>query len=193
MGISLVKGGNLSLTKQAGPTGLRRITVGLGWEARRTLCAAFDLDTSSFLLGVDGRARSTADVIFYNQPRSACGGVEYQGDNRTGDVAGDDEHIRVDVSALPADVARVAFTVTIHEGEERRQNFGMVSSAYIRVVDESNGVELVRYDLAEDYSTETALTFGELYRHGGDWKFKAIGQGICGGLADVAQSFGLTI
>ena len=191
MGISLVKGGNLSLTKQAGPSGLRRITVGLGWDARATHGAAFDLDTSSFLLGVDGKARSTADIIFYNQNRSACGSVEYQGDNRTGDAAGDDEQVRVDVTAIPSDVARVAFTVTIHEGEERRQNFGMVSNAYIRVIDEGSGAELVRYDLGEDYSTETALTFGELYRHGGDWKFKAIGQGVSGGLVGIARTYGL--
>ncbi len=191
MGISLVKGGNISLTKEAGPTGLRQVTVGLGWDARATHGAEFDLDASAFLLGSDGKARSTADLVFYNQTRSSCGAVEYQGDNRTGDAAGDDEQVRVDVAAVPTDVARIAFTVTIHEGEERRQNFGMVSNAYIRVVDASSGVELVRYDLGEDYSTETALTFGELYRHGGDWKFKAIGQGVSGGLIALARSYGL--
>jgi tellurium resistance protein TerD len=191
MGISLVKGGNISLTKEAGPTGLRRVTVGLGWDARSTQGAEFDLDASAFLLASDGKARSTADIVFYSQTRSACGAIEYQGDNRTGDAAGDDEQIRVDVTAIPADVARVAFTVTIYEGDERRQNFGMVSNAYIRVVDETNGAELVRYDLGEDYSTETALTFGELYRHGGDWKFKAIGQGVSGGLIALARNYGL--
>jgi tellurium resistance protein TerD len=193
MGISLSKGGNISLTKEAGSGGLARITVGLGWDTRGSDGADFDLDASAFLLNANGRVRSDADFIFYNQPASSCGSVQCTGDNTTGGGDGDDEQLKVDVTRIPADVQRVAFAVTIHEAESRRQNFGQVANAFIRVENDQDGRELTRYDLGEDASTETALVFGELYRHNGEWKFKAIGQGFKGGLGPLARNFGVNV
>jgi tellurium resistance protein TerD len=191
MAISLSKGGNVNLSKAA--PGLNNVLVGLGWDARATDGAAFDLDGSVFLLNAAGKVRSDADFIFYNNKRSACGSVEHTGDNTTGAGDGDDESVKVVLNNVPGDVARVAFTVTIHEAEARRQNFGMVSSAYIRVVNAATGVEIARYDLSEDASTETAMSFGELYKHNGEWKFKAIGQGFAGGLGALASSMGVNV
>jgi tellurium resistance protein TerD len=193
MGISLSKGGNISLTKEAGSGGLSRLTVGLGWDTRESDGADFDLDASAFLIDANGKVRSDADFIFYNQPASSCGSVQCTGDNTTGGGDGDDEQLKVDVTKIPADVQKVAFTVTIHEAESRRQNFGQVANAFIRVENDQDGRELTRYDLGEDASTETALIFGELYRHNGEWKFKAIGQGFKGGLGPLARSFGVNV
>jgi len=162
-------------------------------ETRATDGADFDLDASAFLLGVDGKVRSEADFIFYNQLKSSCGSVQHTGDNRTGAGEGDDEALMVDLSRVPAEVQKVAFTVTIHDADARRQNFGQVGNAYIRLVNAETNTEVARYDLAEDASTETAMIFGELYRHGSDWKFSAVGQGYAGGLAAMCRQYGINI
>jgi tellurium resistance protein TerD len=191
MAISLNKGGRLSLNKEA--PGLTKVLVGLGWDARATDGSAFDLDASAFLLNADGKVRSEADFIFYNQLKSACGSVEHTGDNLTGAGEGDDEVIKVDLSRVPAEVQKIAFTVTIHEADARKQNFGQIGNAYIRVVNADNNTEITRYDLAEDASTETAMIFGELYRHSGEWRFTAVGQGYNGGLAAMCKQYGINI
>lgn len=191
MAISLNKGGRLSLNKEA--PDLKKVLVGLGWDARSTDGVDFDLDASAFLLGANGKARSDADFIFYNQLKSACGSVQHTGDNLTGAGEGDDEVIMIDLGRIPADVQKVAFTVTIHEAEQRRQNFGQVMNAYIRIVNAETQVEIARYDLAEDASTETAMIFGELYRHSGEWRFSAVGQGYVGGLAAMCRQYGINI
>ena len=191
MAVSLSKGGNVSLSKEA--PGLKTVSVGLGWDTRVTDGSAFDLDASVFLLGDNGQVRSDADFVFYNNKLGAGGTVEHLGDNTTGEGAGDDEVVKVALDRLPADVAKLSFAVTIHEADGRRQNFGMVSNAYIRVVNADGGTEIARYDLSEDASTETAMTFGELYRHNGEWKFKAIGQGFAGGLGPLARSLGVNV
>jgi tellurium resistance protein TerD len=191
MAVSLSKGGNVSLSKEA--PGLRGVRVGLGWDTRVTDGSAFDLDASVFLLNEGGRVRSDADFIFYNNKNGANGAVVHQGDNLTGEGSGDDEVVVVGLDQLPADIQKLSFAVTIHEAEGRRQNFGMVSNAYIRVVNADGGTEIARYDLSEDASTETAMIFGDLYRHNGEWKFKAIGQGFVGGLGPLAQSLGVNI
>ena len=190
-GISLVKGQNVSLSKTA--PGLKMIVIGLGWDPRATDGQEFDLDASLFMLGEDGKVRSDADFIFYNQKMSACGSVEHAGDNRTGDGEGDDEQIRVDLSLVPLEVKRLAVSVTIHDAEVRHQSFGQVSNAFIRVQNENSGAEVARYDLSEEYSTETAMIFGEVYRHNGEWKFKAVGQGFGGGLSALCAQFGIIV
>ena len=189
MALSLSKGGNLSLTKEA--PGMTKVLVGLGWDARSTDGQDFDLDASAFLLKADGKVRADSDFIFYNQLKSVDGSVEHTGDNRTGEGDGDDEAIKVDLSKVPADIDKIAFTVTIHEAETRRQSFGQVRNAFIRIVNQDSNVEVARYDLAEDASTETAMIFAELYRHGTEWKFRAVGQGFNGGLKPLAESYGL--
>ena len=189
MALSLTKGGNLSLTKEA--PGMTKVLVGLGWDARSTDGQDFDLDASAFLLKADGKVRADSDFIFYNQLKSVDGSVEHTGDNRTGEGDGDDEAIKVDLSKVPAEIDKIAFTVTIHEAEARRQSFGQVRNAFIRIVNQDTNVEVGRYDLAEDASTETAMIFAELYRHGAEWKFRAVGQGFKGGLKPLAESFGL--
>ena len=189
MALSLTKGGNLSLTKEA--PGMTKVLVGLGWDARSTDGQDFDLDASAFLLKADGKVRADSDFIFYNQLKSVDGSVEHTGDNRTGEGDGDDEAIKVDLSKIPADIHKIAFTVTIHEAEAQRQSFGQVRNAFIRIVNQDTNVEVGRYDLAEDASTETAMIFAELYRHGTEWKFRAVGQGFNGGLKPLAESFGL--
>ena len=191
MGVSLTKGGNVSLSKEA--PGLKAITVGLGWDARATDGAAFDLDASVFLVGADGKVRSDGDFIFYNNLKSGDGSVEHLGDNLTGEGEGDDEQVNVGLAGVPAEVHKAVFAVTIHEAEGRKQNFGMVSNAFIRVVNQDGGTEIARYDLSEDASTETAMIFGEIYRHGDEWKFKAIGQGFAGGLGPLARQHGVNI
>jgi len=191
MAVSLSKGGNVSLSKEA--PGLTAIIVGLGWDARVTDGSAFDLDASAFLLNEGGKIRSDADFIFYNNKTSSDGSVVHQGDNQSGAGEGDDETVVIDLVKVPADVQKVAFSVTIHEAEARKQNFGQVGNAYIRVVNKADGKEIARYDLSEDYSTETAMIFGELYRNGAEWKFKAIGQGFAGGLGPLAKNFGVNI
>ncbi len=191
MAISLQKGGNVNLSKEA--PAMKKMTIGLGWDVRATDGAAFDLDASAFMLAASGKVRSDADFIFYNQPKSADGSVAHSGDNRTGAGEGDDESLNVELAAVPADVEKIAVCVTIHEADTRRQNFGMVSSAYIRCVNADNNTEIARYDLSEDASVETAMIFGGIYRHGSDWKFKAIGQGFAGGLEPLAKNYGVNI
>ena len=191
MAISLGKGGNLSLTKT--DPSLSKILIGLGWDERATDGGDFDLDASAFLLNISGKVRSDADFIFYNQLRSSDGSVEHTGDNRTGQGDGDDESVKVDLSRVPADVDKIVITVTIHDADARRQNFGQVANAFIRVVNDVTGQEVVRFDLAEDCSTETAMVFGELYRHSGEWKFRAVGQGYSGGLGAMCRQFGISI
>ncbi len=191
MGVSLSKGGNISLSKEA--PGLTTVRVGLGWDTRVTDGGAFDLDASAFVLNAQGKVRSDADFIFYNNKNGAGGSVVHQGDNTTGEGDGDDEVVMVKLSTLPADVSKVSFGVTIHEADSRRQNFGMVSNAFIRVVNDTGGTEIARFDLSEDASTNTAMIFGELYRHGDEWKFKAIGQGFDGGLGPLARSMGVNV
>lgn len=189
MAISLQKGGNVNLSKEA-PT-LKKLLVGLGWDPRSTDGAAFDLDGSVFLLKSDGKVRSDADFIFYNNLKSADGSVTHLGDNTTGAGDGDDEQVTIDLAAVPADIERIVVAVTIHDAEARRQNFGQVGKAYIRVLNADGEKELARYDLSEDGSTETATIFGEVYRAGTEWKFKAVGQGFAGGLGPLARSFGI--
>jgi tellurium resistance protein TerD len=191
MAISLSKGGNVNLSKEA--PGLNKIVVGLGWDARATDGAAFDLDASAFLVKLDGKVRSDSDFCFYNNKVVANGAVQHTGDNLTGAGEGDDESIKVELSKIPADLDKVVFTVTIHEAEARKQNFGQVNHAFIRVVNEEGGQEIARYDLSEDASIETAMIFGEIYRVGTDWKFKAVGQGFAGGLGPLAASFGVSV
>ena len=191
MAVSLSKGGNVSLTKEA--PGLSKIVVGLGWDPRVTDGAEFDLDASVFLCGENGKIRSDADFIFYNNKTSADGSVEHLGDNRSGEGEGDDEQVKIDLSAVPQNVAKLAFAVTIHEAGSRNQNFGQVANAFMRVVNADGEAELARYDLSEDYSVETAMIFGEVYRHNSEWKFKAIGAGFEGGLGPLASSFGVNI
>ncbi len=191
MAISLSKGGNVSLSKEA--PGLKNIVVGLGWDPRATDGQEFDLDASVFVCGENGKVRSDADFIFYNNKTGADGSIEHMGDNRTGEGEGDDEQVKIDLSKVPAGVKKLAFAVTIHEAESRRQNFGMVSNAFMRVVNAEGDKELARYDLGEDFSLEAAVIFGEVYRHNDEWKFKAVGQGFNGGLGPLASSFGVNI
>jgi tellurium resistance protein TerD len=189
MALTLSKGGSLSLSKED-PT-LVRTRIGLGWDVRSTDGAAFDLDASALLLSADGKVRSDADFIFYNQPKDADGSVIHQGDNKTGEGDGDDEQITVDLSLIPADVQKIVFAVSIHEGQERGQNFGQVRNAYIRLLNEDTQAEVVRYDLSEDAGSEAALNFAEVYRHNGEWKFRAVGQGYVSGLKGIAVDFGV--
>jgi len=189
--VSLSKGGNVSLSKS--DPSLRRVLIGLGWDTRSTSGDDFDLDASLFMLGAGGKVRSDMDFIFYNNLRSADGSVEHTGDNRTGVGEGDDEAIKVSLEGVPLDVEKLAVTVTIHDADARRQNFGQVDNAFIRVVNDETGNEIVRYDLSEDASTETAMIFGEVYRHAGEWKFRAVGQGYTGGLGPLARSFGVNV
>ncbi|MFI3198887.1 MAG: TerD family protein [Methylococcaceae bacterium] len=191
MAISLSKGGNVNLSKEA--PGLNKIVVGLGWDARATDGAAFDLDASAFLVKLDGKVRSDSDFCFYNNKVVGDGAVQHTGDNTTGAGDGDDETVKVELSKIPADLDKVVFAVTIHEADIRKQNFGQVNHAYIRVVNEDGGQEIARYDLSEDASIETAMIFGEIYRVGADWKFKAVGQGFVGGLGPLASSFGVSV
>jgi len=189
--VSLAKGGNVSLSKEE--PGLARVLIGLGWDVRMSDGADFDLDASAFLLGQDGRVRGDADFVFYNNLKGGDGSVEHTGDNRTGEGDGDDEALKVVLPRVPAAVAKIAVAVTIHEGEARRQSFGMVSNAFIRVVNDETGREIARYDLTEDASTETAMIFGEVYRHQGEWKFRAVGQGYRGGLGPLARNYGVDV
>ncbi|HMW03188.1 MAG TPA: TerD family protein [Acidobacteriota bacterium] len=191
MGISLSKGGNVSLEKSE--PGLKRVLVGLGWDARGTDGADFDLDASVFMLAATGKVRSDNDFVFYNNLTSPDGSVVHSGDNRTGAGEGDDEAVRVDLTRVPGDVQKMVFCVTIHDAEARRQNFGMIGSAFIRIVNDENAREIVRYDLSEDASIETAMIFGEIYRHNNEWKFRAVGQGYKGGLAAMARGFGVNV
>jgi tellurium resistance protein TerD len=191
MAISLQKGGNVNLSKEA--PGLSKMVVGLGWDTRSTDGAAFDLDGAVFLLNTTGKVRSDADFVFYNNLKSVDGSVNHSGDNRTGAGDGDDESVTIDLARVPADVDKIAVCVTIHEADQRRQNFGQVSKAFIRCVNANGNTEIARYDLSEDGSTEAAMIFGEVYRAGADWKFRAIGQGFKGGLGPLAKNYGVNV
>ncbi|MEU8513453.1 TerD family protein [Kitasatospora sp. NPDC048722] len=191
MGVSLAKGGNVSLSKEA--PGLSAVIVGLGWDVRTTTGADYDLDASALLCNALGKVVSDQHFVFFNNLRSPEGSVEHSGDNLTGGGDGDDEQIKVDLARVPADVAKVVFPVSIYDADARMQNFGQVRNAFIRVVNQANGQEIARYDLSEDASTETAMVFGELYRNGGEWKFRAIGQGYASGLRGIASDYGVNV
>lgn len=191
MSVSLAKGGNVSLTKQA--PNLKAVMVGLGWDERATTGADFDLDASALMLGASGTILSDQHFVFFNNLKSPDGSVEHTGDNLTGGGDGDDEKIKVQLDAVPAECEKVVFPVSIYDAEPRRQSFGQVRNAFIRIVNQEDGVEITRYDLGEDFSTETAMVFGELYRHGGEWKFRAVGQGYASGLGGIARDFGVRV
>jgi len=191
MSVSLSKGGNVSLTKQA--PGLTAALVGLGWDARTTSGSDFDLDASALLVDAAGRVLSDQHFVFFNNLTSPDGSVEHTGDTLTGEGEGDDEAIKGDLARVPAEVDKIVFTVSIYDAESRRQSFGQVRNAYIRVVNQADNVEITRYDLSEDASTETAMIFGEVYRNAAEWKFRAVGQGYESGLAGIARDFGVNI
>ena len=192
MAVSLSKGQKVDLTK--GNPGLSKIIVGLGWDTNKYDGGAdFDLDAAAFLLAANGKVASDSDFVFYGNLKHSSGGVEHMGDNLTGEGDGDDEQIKVNLAAVPASVDKIVFTVTIYEAESRKQNFGQVSNAYIRIVDETANAELIRYDLGEDFSVETAVVVGELYRNNGEWKFNAIGSGFQGGLKALCQNYGVNV
>ena len=191
MGVSLTKGGNVSLSKEA--PGLTAVLVGLGWDARTTTGTDFDLDASAIMVNADGKVLSNSHFIFFNNTTSPEGSVEHTGDNLTGEGAGDDEAIKVNLASVPAEVDKIIFPVSIYEDETRSQGFGQVRNAFIRIVNQTGGTEIARYDLTEDASTETAMVFGELYRNGADWKFRAVGQGYASGLSGIARDYGVTV
>ena len=192
MAVSLAKGQKVDLTKTN--PGLKEVLIGLGWDTNRYDGGHdFDLDAAAFLLGGNGKVTSDADFVFYNNLKHSSGSVEHLGDNLTGEGDGDDEEIKIDLSKVPAEIEKIDFTVTIHEAEERKQNFGQVENAFIRIVDATNNNELIRYDLGEDFSIETAVVVGELYRNNGEWKFQAVGSGFSGGLAALGKNFGVNI
>ena len=191
MSVSLSKGGNVSLSKQA--PGLTAVVVGLGWDPRTTTGADFDLDASAIMLDMSGRVLSDSHFVFFNNLKSPEGSVEHMGDNLTGGGEGDDEQIKVNLAAVPAEAGKVVFPVSIYEAEQRQQNFGQVRNAFIRIVNQADNSEIARYDLTEDASTETAMVFGELYRAGAEWKFRAVGQGYASGLKGIAQDFGVNV
>ncbi|MBW0117202.1 TerD family protein [Pseudonocardia abyssalis] len=191
MSVSLAKGGNVSLSKEA--PGLTNVIVGVGWDVRATTGADFDLDVSAILLGADGRVLSDAHFVFFNNLTSPDGTVEHTGDNLTGEGDGDDEQLKVDLAGMSPQVDKIVFPVSIYDADNRRQSFGQVANAFIRVVNAAGEAEITRFDLTEDASTETAMLFGELYRRGSEWKFRAIGQGYASGLAGIARDFGVNV
>ena len=192
MGIMLKKGQKIDLTK--GNKSLKKILVGLGWDTNKYDGGYdFDLDAAAFCCGDDDKVHEDLDFIFYNNLKHESGAIEHLGDNLTGEGEGDDEKIVIDLSLLPARITKINFTVTIHEADERGQNFGQVSNAYVRVVNQENDEELIRYDLGEDFSVETAIVVAQLYKHNGEWKFNAIGSGFAGGLAALCRNFGLNV
>jgi tellurium resistance protein TerD len=191
MTVSLSKGGNVSLGKEA--PGLTSVSIGLGWDARSTTGTDFDLDASAIMVDTAGKVLSDKHFIFVNNKTSPDGSVEHAGDNLTGEGDGDDETIKVNLGAVPTEIDRIVFPVSVYEGEARSQGFGQVRNAFIRVLNDAGGAELTRYDLSEDASTETAMLFGELYRNGADWKFRAVGQGYSTGLSGIARDFGVSV
>ncbi|NDK90771.1 TerD family protein [Gordonia desulfuricans] len=191
MGVSLSKGGNVSLTKEA--PGLTAVSVGLGWDVRTTTGTDFDLDASAIALGTTKKVLSDQHFVFFNNLRSPDGAIEHTGDNLTGEGEGDDEVINIDLAGTPPEIDSVVFPVSIYDADARSQSFGQVRNAYIRVVNRANGAEIARYDLSEDASTETAMVFGEIYRNGAEWKFRAIGQGYASGLAGIARDYGVNV
>ncbi len=193
MPLSLSKGQNVNLTKQAGPAGLSRLTVGLGWDARTTDGTAFDLDSSAIVVGANGRVVSDRHFVYFNNLESGDGAVRHQGDNLSGEGDGDDEKISVDLTSMPADAEKVVVAVSIYDADTRKQSFGQVRNAFARVVNDANGEELARYDLSEDASTETAMVFAEVYRNGEEWKFRAVGQGYSSGLVGIARDYSVNV
>ncbi|MBR6014272.1 MAG: TerD family protein [Selenomonadaceae bacterium] len=192
MAVSLRKGQKVDLTK--GNPSLKKILIGLGWDVNKYDGGFdFDLDAAAFLLNDSGKVNGDEDFVFYNNLKHVSGSVEHMGDNLTGEGEGDDEEIKVDLEKVPANISKIDFTVTIYDAETRKQTFGQVSNAYIRVVDDTTGKELIRYDLGEDFSVETAVVVGEIYRHNGEWKFNAIGSGFSGGLAALGRNFGVNV
>lgn len=192
MAITLSKGQKVSLTK--GNPGLKHIVVGLGWDTNKYDGGFdFDLDSAAFLLDENGKVNADTDFVFYNNLKHSSGAVEHLGDNLTGEGNGDDEQVKVDLSLVPQNISKIAFTVTIHEALERRQNFGQVSNSYVRVIDEDTNQELLNYELGEDFSIETAIVVCEIYRHNGEWKFSAVGSGFEGGLEALCRSYGLNV
>lgn len=192
MAINLAKGQRVDLTK--GNPSLKNIMVGLGWDVNAFDSGnAFDLDAAAFMLGENGKCPTEKEFIFYGNLEHQSGAVKHMGDNLTGEGDGDDEQIQIDLSKIPANVSKVAFTVTIYDADVRRQNFGQISNAFIRIVDEVTNQEIIRYDLGEDFSIETAVVIGELYRHNGEWKFNAIGSGFQGGLAALCGYYGIEV
>ena len=192
MGIMLKKGQKIDLTK--GNKSLKKLLVGLGWDTNKYDGGYdFDLDAAAFCCGDDDKVHEDLDFIFYNNLKHESGAIEHLGDNLTGEGEGDDEQIVIDLSLIPARITKINFTVTIHEADERGQNFGQVSNAYVRVVNQENDEELIRYDLGEDFSVETAIVVAQLYKHNGEWKFNAIGSGFAGGLAALCRNFGLNV
>lgn len=192
MGISLSKGQKVDLTK--GNPSLNNLLVGLGWDTNAfDTGSSFDLDSVLFLVGENGKVASDSDFVFYSNLEHNSGSVTHLGDNLTGAGDGDDEQVKVDLSKIPAEIHKIVFAVTIHEAEQRNQNFGQVSNSFIRIADETNSQELIRYDLGEDFSVETAVVIGELYRHSGEWKFNAIGAGFQGGLPSLCKNYGIDV
>ncbi|WP_040798261.1 TerD family protein [Nocardia higoensis] len=191
MSVTLAKGGNVSLSKQA--PNLTKVAVGLGWDVRTTTGADYDLDASALACGPNLKVLSDQHFVFYNNLRSPEGTIEHTGDNLTGEGEGDDETINIDLAATPPSITNIFFPVSIHDADARSQSFGQIRNAYIRVIDLNTNAELARYDLSEDASTETAMIFGELYRHGGEWKFRAIGQGYASGLGGIARDYGVNV
>jgi len=192
MSVSLQKGQKVSLTK--GNPGLSKVVVGLGWDVNQFDTGGdFDLDAAAFLLTDSGRVADQSGFVFYGNLEHPSGSVKHLGDNLTGAGEGDDEQIKIDLSLVPANITKIAFTVTIYDAESRRQNFGQVNNAFIRIYNEANGEEILRYDLGEDFSIETAAVFGELYKNGDEWKFNAIGSGYQGGLAALCANFGIQV
>lgn len=191
MAISLQKGGNVNLSKT--DPNLKQVLLGLGWDARSSDGVDFDLDASIFMVTENGRVRTDNDFIFYGQLRSICGSIEHTGDNRTGAGDGDDEGLKIKLDQIPKEITRLVVAVTIHDALMRKQNFGMVHDAFIRLMNIETNIELARFDLSEDYSTETAMIFGEVYRYGSEWKFKAVGQGFAGGLHALATQHGVNV
>lgn len=191
MSVSLTKGGNVSLSKEA--PGLSAVVVGLGWDPRTTTGADFDLDASAIMLDMSGKVLSDSHFVFFNNLKSPDGSVEHMGDNLTGAGEGDDEQIKVNLQSVPAECGKVVFPVSIYDAEPRQQNFGQVRNAFIRIVNQADNSEIARYDLTEDAATETAMVFGEIYRSFGEWKFRAVGQGYATGLRGIAHDFGVNV
>ncbi|TWF80913.1 tellurium resistance protein TerD [Pseudonocardia hierapolitana] len=191
MSVSLTKGGNVSLSKEA--PGLTNVVVGLGWDARTTTGVEYDLDASAIVAGAEGKVLSDGHFIFFNNKTTPDGTVEHTGDNLTGEGEGDDEQIKIHLAGLPAEADKIVFLVSIYKGDELGQSFGQVRNAFIRVVNAADSKEIARYDLSEDASTETAMVFGEVYRNGADWKFRAVGQGYASGLVGIARDYGVNV
>lgn len=187
--VNLVKGQRTDLTK--GNPGLNKVLIGLGWDVNRYDGDSFDLDASVFLLAANDKVRKAADFVFFNNMKHESGAVVLSGDNRTGEGSGDDEQIRIDLSKIPADIEKIDIVITIYDAESRLQNFGMVSNAFVRVVDEAANKELLRFDLSEESSTKTGVVMGRLYRYNGEWKFQAVGDGYDGGLEAICNNFGV--